>query len=160
MWLPVLFALVLASLWLQGGILAPIAANGSVVSVIDGDSLWIGDEEIRIAGYDAPEWGQFCETGAGLPWPCGLMARRQLALLVRAGGLECRPVGNDRYGRTLAHCAAGSADIGAAMVRRGFGVRTRQMPFRYGAEETEARTHARGVWQGRHQHPEEYRWTG
>ena len=157
LWLPALLATILAVLWFEGGILPPVAADGSIVRPIDGDSLRVGGEEIRIAGFDAPEWGQICETGAGLPWPCGLMARRELARLVRTGGLECQRVGTDRYGRTLAHCRVAAGDVGAAMVKAGLGLRSRQDPFRYGAEETDARIHARGVWQGPHQHPEDYR---
>jgi len=156
-WLPVLLAFVLVALWMNGGMLPMRAVDGSWVRVIDGDSLRVGGEEIRLAGYDAPEWGQFCQTGSGLPWPCGLMARRELARLVRAGGLACSPTGLDRYGRTLSHCIAAGGDVGADMVRQGLGLRTRYSPFRYGAEETEARSHARGVWQGAHQHPEDYR---
>jgi endonuclease YncB( thermonuclease family) len=158
LWLSAVLASILGWIWFEGGgLLPPVSSNGAVVQILDGDSLRIGSRDIRIAGYDAPEWNQFCTTGAGLPWPCGLMARRQLATLIRGGGLECTPVGDDRYGRTLAHCRVAAGDLGSMMVREGLGLRTRQMPFRYQVEETDARAHARGVWQGPHRHPEDFR---
>jgi len=40
---------------------------------IDGDSLYVGNTEVRLFGIDAPEYHQVCTRGS-LPW--GLRRRR------------------------------------------------------------------------------------
>lgn len=148
----------LVTLWVEGGFLPIYAADGSSVRVIDGDSLSIGDRDIRLAGYDAPEYRQMCSTADGWPWPCGQAARLRLKEIAREGRIACEVKGRDRYGRALAACSTEAGDIGAMMVRDGLGLQTRRPPStRYAAEEAEARAAKRGVWQGEHQHPAEYR---
>ena len=39
--------------------------------VKDGDSFYLGDDEIRLWGIDAPEFFQKCDDGAGAEYPCG-----------------------------------------------------------------------------------------
>lgn len=41
---------------------------------IDGDSLLVADQEIRLHGTDPPEGAQPCER-SGSAWPCGREAR-------------------------------------------------------------------------------------
>lgn len=159
--MPFLLALILGHLWIEGGYLPVYAADGSSVSVIDGDSLRIGDVEIRISDYDAPEFTQLCSTEGGWPWPCGQKARLRLKALVAAGGLVCIHHGTDRYSRTLGRCRTTAGDIGSIMVKEGLGFQARRPPStRYSVEESEAQAAKRGVWQGRHVHPAEYRDVG
>ena len=70
---------------------------------------------IDYCNIDAPELAQTCADG----WPAGEMARRALASLVAARPLECRRVTTDAWGRTVAGCRAGGADVGEALVRSG-----------------------------------------
>lgn len=148
-------------LWTDGQwrIAPPITTgDGAVVRVIDGDSLEIGGTRLRLLGYDAPEYHQHCTTASGLVWPCGTAARDRLVALLGAGEVVCADRGQDRYGRTLALCRAGQQDVGAIMVREGLGERLRNpRDTRYLAEETAARRAGRGVWQGHHQHPADWR---
>jgi len=39
----------------------------------DGDSLMVGETEVRLFGVDAPEFDQTC-TRAGQSWACGAVA--------------------------------------------------------------------------------------
>lgn len=147
-------------LWLEKGE-APrtiSAANGAAVHVIDGDSLRIGGEEIRIAGIDAPEYRQQCGDGASGQWPCGKAARDELARLAAAGGLGCTERAKDRYGRSLASCRAGGRDLGSAMAEAGLALGAGDERFAEPVREmAQARAAKRGIWQGPHIHPAEWR---
>ena len=48
-------------------------------SVIDGDTIEIHTERIRLEGVDAPESGQSCTDAEGHAWPCGQRAAFALA---------------------------------------------------------------------------------
>lgn len=134
------------------------AADGVEVHVIDGDSLRIGAAEIRIAGIDAPEYRQSCTDAAGRDWACGQAARAALERLVRAGSLACEGRARDRYGRTLADCRTGEGDLATAMAAAGLALDARDPRFdRYGTVIAAARRARRGVWQGAHQHPADWR---
>ena len=147
--------------WTDGRLLPPEIIRteaGERVEIIDGDSLRIAGRIVRLQGYDAPEYRQDCTGANGRGWPCGRAARDRLAELTGAGGLACADHGRDRYGRTIARCANRDGDIGAAMVREGLGRRLRNArDNRYAAEEAEARRTGRGMWQGAHRHPADWR---
>ena len=68
---------------------------------IDGDSLMVSDQEVRLFGIDAPELMQTC-TRNGEPWNCGQVAKDQLAKLIAGKQVVCVPVTVDRYRRTVA----------------------------------------------------------
>jgi endonuclease YncB( thermonuclease family) len=147
-------------LWADGQPTTPEirTEDGAIVRVIDGDSLQIGDRRLRLAGYDAPEYRQTCTAADGRAWPCGEAARTRLAALIADGTLTCADHGRDRYGRTLALCRTPAGEIGATMVREGLGERLRgASDSRYLWEEMAARLAGRGIWQGQHQHPADWR---
>jgi endonuclease YncB( thermonuclease family) len=130
----------------------------SAVRVIDGDTLHAGDQKIRLIGIDAPEREQTCRDAQGKGWACGLAAREQLAALVAHGSVTCAAQGHDRYGRTVAVCAAGDvADIGGALVREGYAVSFMDRDGRYLAEENLARDEGRGLWRGAFERPADWR---
>jgi endonuclease YncB( thermonuclease family) len=118
------------------------------VRVIDGDTLHIGETRIRLHGIDAPERDQHCDGPSGAAWACGQWARAHLQRLVRAGRVDCVALDTDRYGRTLARCTAGGADIAAQMVADGAATAYRKYSTAYIGQEREARAAARGLWAG------------
>ncbi len=123
---------------------------------IDGDSLRVGGQEIRLLGIDAPELFQTCRDASGREWACGREAHRQLHALISRGRLNCVSRAKDRYGRVLATCSAGQVvDLGEAMVRAGFAVIF--MSGQYQAAEARARAEKRGIWQGYFERPQRYR---
>lgn len=88
--------------------------------VIDGDTLRLNGERIRLIGIDAPEMAQTCKTATGRTWLCGQAARERLAVLASRGKAYCVAQGRDRYGRTLAACSSpGAGDFGETLVREG-----------------------------------------
>jgi endonuclease YncB( thermonuclease family) len=123
-----------------------------VAEAIDGDSLRIAGEEIRLKGIDAPELQQTCKAGAR-DEPCGRAARAALRRHLATGLVTCVTEGRDRYGRRLALCRARGMDINAAMVRDGQAVGYGA----YAAEEGEARLAYRGIWAGTFERPAEWR---
>jgi len=84
-------------------------------TVIDGDTLRIGEIHIRLWGIDAPEAGQTCATQE--PGPS---ARAALAELIEGNAVVCTIEGRDRYRRAVATCSVGGADLGKSMVRGGW----------------------------------------
>jgi endonuclease YncB( thermonuclease family) len=108
--------------------------------VVDGDSLRLEGRDIRLARIDAPELRQICTRGER-PWPCGQAARAALIRLTEGGTVTCRVSGRDRYGRTLAACAAEGADLAAALVSAGWALAYGG----YEREEAAARQHRRGL---------------
>jgi endonuclease YncB( thermonuclease family) len=125
-------------------------------TVIDGDSLRVAGEEIRLIGIDAPEYRQTCRNEHGRDWACGREARAQLVSLLAGHQVRCAARGRDRFARTLAVCAAGNvADIGEALVRTGYAVDF--MDGAYRSAEAEARAAKRGIWRGEFEWPQAWR---
>jgi len=66
--------------------------------VIDGDTIEIDEERIRLWGIDAPELSQFC-TEDGTRYPCGLDASQALRKRIDRQPVSCVRRDTDRYGR-------------------------------------------------------------
>lgn len=148
---------ILAPLLVLGSSL-PAAAqtiSGPVVA-IDGDTLDMTGERIRLVGIDAPESQQMCERG-GQAWACGPEATALLAAMVAGKSIACEPQGRDAYGRTLARCGAGDHDLGAIMAREGLAVAVANAGADYRAEEATAKAFRLGLWASTFQMPAEYR---
>ena len=86
--------------------------------MIDGDTIEVAGERIRLHGIDAPEGRQSCER-RGVTWLCGAEAGRALRGLVGDGPMRCDERGRDRYGRLISGCWAGGVDLNARMVATG-----------------------------------------
>lgn len=123
---------------------APVAGPARV---IDGDTLAIGSQRVRLEGIDAPESAQRCNR-AWLPgrWRCGIAAARVLRRLVKGRDVVCKPVGTDLYKRMLGICYVDGKDINAEMVRLGYAWAFTKYSKTYVAEEATARNAKRGIW--------------
>lgn len=128
-----LVATLIAFSWLQ---------DGKAWRVIDGDTLDLAGERIRLVGIDAPERGQSCGPAA-----CGTAATDVLADILSAGPVRCASVNTDRYGRTVARCHAGRRDVNREMVRRGMAWAYRQYAYDYAEDEKAAKASGIGIWQ-------------
>lgn len=124
--------------------------------VIDGDSLAVAGMQVRIFGIDAPEGDQPCfDNGATVP--CGQMAKDALASLIGTSPLTCLGKGTDAYGRMVAVCRIGTADLGQALVEAGWAMAFRKYSDDYVAAEARARASKSGMWQWDFATPEAYR---
>ncbi|WP_192841321.1 thermonuclease family protein [Falsirhodobacter sp. alg1] len=114
--------------------------------IIDGDTLDLNGERIRLYGIDAPESAQTCKTGAR-EWQCGAEATRALVQMIGTQQVTCEKTDTDRYGRSIATCKAGDVSINTWMVRNGWAVAYRQYGGEiYGANEDAARNDRAGIW--------------
>ncbi len=135
---------------------ASAAGLAGVASIIDGDTLDIHGQRIRLYGIDAPESKQLCEEG-GKPVRCGQAAAKALDALIGRRPVSCLAKDRDRYGRTVAVCHLGKVDLNDWMVRGGHAVAYTRYGRDYAAAEAEARRARRGVWAGTFETPEDWR---
>jgi endonuclease YncB( thermonuclease family) len=122
----------------------------------DGDSLTVGNREVRLYGIDAPEWDQTCKR-YGRNWACGQVAAEELARLITGKELNCVAVDTDQYHRTVARCAAGDVDVNRTMVALGYAIAYRRYSSAYVSAEDSARVNRRGLWAGAFEMPSLYR---
>lgn len=110
-----------------------------VPRVVDGDTLVVNRQRIRLRAVDAPEQSQICQKGA-VQQQCGLAAKEAVErwLMESDGIVSCVENGHDRYGRIVATCRIGEEDIGRRLVREGFAVAYKRYGKDYLAEEREA----------------------
>ncbi|MEQ6250513.1 thermonuclease family protein [Sulfitobacter sp. HNIBRBA3233] len=128
-----------------------------VASVIDGDTLEIRGQRIRLHGIDAPESRQLCATPEGQRWRCGQQAALSLANRIGRQQLSCTVRDIDRYGRFIAVCHQDGTDLNAWLVREGWAVAYRRYSRDYIRDETEARSARRNIWSGRFDMPWDWR---
>ena len=74
--------------------------------VLDGDTIVVARQHVRLLGIDAPEDGQTCRA-AGQDWPCGDDASTALSKLTADREVVCRAPARDRYRRLLGTCFVG-----------------------------------------------------
>ncbi len=151
----------LLALFLISFVVAPQQAHAEtltgVVSVIDGDTLKIRGQRIRLHGIDAPESRQLCETAEGQRWRCGQQAALALADMIGRRQVNCTVRDTDRYGRFIAVCRQDGVDLNGWLVREGWAVAYRRYSRDYIRAETEARTARRNIWSGRFDMPWDWR---
>lgn len=99
--------------------------------VIDGDTLAIGRETIRLLDIDAPEtFKHRCPAEL----EAGRAAKVALEGLIAGQRVTIERHGTDRYRRTLARITAPAGDVGAALLKQGYAIQ-----WKPGAEEWKKR---------------------
>lgn len=132
-------------------------------TAVDGDTLDVSGERVRLAGIDAPEAHQSCYRG-DISWPCGAVAEKALATLIEGRTVHCAPQYKDQYQRWIATCTTKVdgrvISINAWLVRGGWALDwERYSNGRYHDEEISAAKHDRGIWSGRFVKPWQWRWS-
>lgn len=126
------------------------------VSVVDGDTLKMGQTRIRLFGIDAPESRQACQTATGRDWWCGTEASQAMRALAQGRTATCHVQDIDRYGRAVAICEVDGRDVSEALVEQGLAIAYRYFSKKYVPAEDRARRAKRGMWEGTFVEP--YQW--
>ena len=126
-------------------------------TVIDGDTIEIAGNRIRLHGIDAPEGKQHCRRDDGTSWACGRAATGALRKMTAGVRVSCRVRGRDQYGRAVGTCYANGVDLNGRMVRQGHATAYRRYSRRYVGEERSARTTRTGIHSGKYESPREWR---
>ncbi len=135
---PLLAAAILVTNFIGGP-----AAAGEITGpaqVIDGGTIVIAGQRLRLDGLDAPPLDRLCLQG-GENWRCGEAAAFALAAIIERHWLTCQT----RQG--LAKCRMGGrngVDVGRALVREGWA--TARAGSGYEQAEQDARRSGRGLW--------------
>lgn len=110
--------------------------------VVDGDTLVIKDQHIRLFGMDAFEHHQTCGRYA-----CGRVATRTLSQMAQGKIVSCHVRDHDSYGRLVSQCFdAKGRDLGREMVALGLAVDYRGFSDIYMDVESQAKREKRGAW--------------
>ncbi|MEQ8784213.1 MAG: thermonuclease family protein [Roseibium album] len=125
-----------------------VAATAGV-TVLDGDTLNVNGQSVRLNGIDAPETGQLCKKKDGGNWACGKVATKHLQKLVRGNRVSCEHREFDQYGRSIGVCYANGVELNAAMIEAGLAWSFRRYSSDYNRLESQVKKTGRGIWQAK-----------
>ena len=137
----------------------PGSAVEGPAAIVDGDTIEIAGQRIRLDGIDAPEAAQSCGGAHGELSACGQAATRALRDLIGHETVACESVGTDKYGRMLGLCFLDGEDINRFMVESGNAWAYIKYSTKYSTAEAGARALKIGIWQGETQPAWEFRKT-
>jgi len=142
-----------------------IAAWANNITVIDGDTIKIKKEKIRLFGIDAPEIKQVCKNKNNDPYACGITAKNYLSWLIEDANetndkIYCYYYERDKYKRIIGECFIGTiskTNINRIMVSHGRAVAYLKYSKKYLDAQNIAKNKKMGIWAGTFEMPEEWR---
>jgi endonuclease YncB( thermonuclease family) len=142
--------------------LATSAAHAETIagraSVIDGDTIEIHGERIRLLDIDAPESRQPCIRPDGSEWRCGQQAALALSDWIGVRTVTCDTDKRDRYKRHLARCGVAGQDVAEWLASNGWAVPYRDCRCEVIRDAAKAANLAKvGIWSGTLMMPWEWR---
>lgn len=132
------------------------AQPAQVVKVIDGDTIELNSEKIRLYGIDAPEKGQPCKKN-NAPYDCGNASKEHLKFLLTGLKVNCEKKDKDKWGRHVAVCSADGEDISRLMVRHGWAIAYKEYSTAYIEDQNFAELNKLGMWSKEFLIPSEWR---
>ena len=122
-----------------------LEADAPQVAVVDGQTLRLRENSVRLLGVVAPMRGQQCLGASGDRFDCGAAASEALAELVRGHAVVCQLDGRDDAGFPQGYCEAGGLSLNRAGVSAGWARADRHVPD-LADQEAGARTQHLGIW--------------
>ena len=120
--------------------------------IIDGDTIHIGKNKIRLHGIDAPEIKQTCKIKDKI-WNCGIESSLELKKLILYHNISCVVSDIDKYNRYIAECFINNQNINELMVRKGWAIAYRYYSLDFIDDEEIAKNNKAGIWKGKFQEP-------
>jgi endonuclease YncB( thermonuclease family) len=154
-----------ASLLITIGLAGPLPAAASEITgiphVIDGRTIEVGGQTLRLADIETPVPGQICERG-GASYDCAQEATWALAERLGRHWVLCVERDRDPQGIAQVTCYLGGRqgiDVNAHMVRRGWAVADPGSGSgrNYADAEAAAQGERLGLWAGAFDHPAQFR---
>ena len=143
-------------LFLSGATQAnPNILQGSAY-VLDGDTLEIQKTRVRLAGIDAPEKAQTCQTGSQT-WFCGQASSWALDQKTQGKTVQCQLQSKDQYGRWVAECFVNGVSLNASQVQEGWAIAYERFSKAYLPQQQWAKQNKQGIWSGTWMTPEQFR---
>ena len=136
-----------------------------IAEVIDGDTIKIKNNKIRLFGIDAPESKQQCQK----PWlsisflkfnknyQCGKISTNKLKSKINNKLIICKSDNKDRYNRFIAECYKDKKNINRWMVLNGYAVAYRKYSKKFVSQENLAKKDRLGLWAGTFEMPWDWR---
>ena len=147
-----LFAVVLT---LTLGSVASADITGTAL-IVDGNTITISGNKIRLHGIDTPEKDQVCRD-AGVIWKCGYEATEALQAWTYTKEVRCVGEDKDKYGRLIAECFVDGYNLNARLVAEGWALAYRRYSKKYIPQEDQARAAKKGMWVGEFVPPWDWR---
>ncbi|SHM83595.1 thermonuclease family protein [Bradyrhizobium lablabi] len=145
-------------LWRAIFVAATAADLTGQATVIDGDTIEIHGQRVRLWGIDAPESDQLCRNDDSEQYRCGQKAANDLDTFIAHRPVECVEVDRDRYRRAVAVCAVAGVDLAEWLVKNGLALDWPQYSKgAYAAVHDKAEQLDRGMWGGSFVEPWRYR---
>ncbi|MHC3940176.1 thermonuclease family protein [Paenochrobactrum sp. BZR 588] len=123
-----------------------------IAIVIDGDTIILSNQRLRLKGIDAPEIKQTCQIN-NQAQACGVTAKQALQRKIARQAIHCTSTARDKYKRFLAICYLDQTELNQWMVEQGYAISY----YDYPAQEHEARLNKRGIWAGKFERPQDWR---
>ena len=136
-----------------------------IAKVIDGDTIKINSDKIRLFGIDAPEKQQQCSRSwltisflsFSKNYPCGQISANRLKKKINDKFVICKSSSKDRYKRFIAECFLNKTNINAWMVQTGHAVVYEKYSKKFVAQEIFAKKEKLGLWSGTFEMPWDWR---
>lgn len=100
--------------------IATTPALASDLRVIDGDTIVVSGEHVRVKGLDAPE---IRHAACPAEKAAGEASKAFVVKIVRDAEIALVRDRKDRYGRTVADVSVNGSDLADAVIAAGYGVR-------------------------------------
>jgi endonuclease YncB( thermonuclease family) len=124
-----------------------LSAEPAQLAIVDGQTLWLNGNLVRLQGVDAPPRGKTCRKSDATTYDCGAAAVAALAELARGRAIICNLDGRDQSGIAQGMCRAGDVDLNRGMIATGWAQTSSDLDA-LRLDETHARAAHRGIWAG------------